>query len=75
MCLYWCLQSHEFSNLLLAILNNKHTTQSYRQHAYYVDLTFREGVDLQVAIHTLRESDQQGKEAGFNQEELDQMVR
>lgn len=42
---------------------------------YYVDLTLREGVDLQSAIHTAREIDQQSKQAGFNQEALDQMAR
>lgn len=71
MCSYSCLQSHKFSNLLLAIVNNKRTTQSYRQPVYYVDLTLREGVDLQFALHTAREIDQQGKQVGFNQEALD----
>lgn len=75
MCSYSCLQSHKFSNLLLVILNNKCTTQSYRQPVYYVDLTLREGVDLQSAIQTAREIDQQSKQAGFNQEALDAMVR
>lgn len=40
-----------------------------------MDLTLREGVDLQSAIHTAREIDQQSNQAGFNQEALDQMAR
>ncbi|MFS1996052.1 hydrolase or metal-binding protein [Acinetobacter baumannii] len=56
-------------------LRGKSTTQSYRQPVYYVDLTLREGVDLQSAIYTAREIDQQSKQAGFNQEALDQMAR
>nr|WP_286731046.1 hypothetical protein [Acinetobacter sp. UBA1297] len=35
----------------------------------------REGIDLQSAIHTAREIDQQSKQAGFDQEALDQMAR
>jgi hypothetical protein len=51
------------------------TTQSYRQPVYYVDLTLREGVDLQSAIQTAKEIDQQGKQAGFDQAALDQIAR
>ena len=40
-----------------------------------MDLTLREGVDLQSVIHTAREIDQQSRQAGFNQEALDQMAR
>ncbi|YCO59937.1 hydrolase or metal-binding protein [Acinetobacter calcoaceticus] len=35
----------------------------------------REGVDLQSALQTVKEIDQQSEQAGFNQETLDQMVR
>ncbi|MCZ3154017.1 MULTISPECIES: hydrolase or metal-binding protein [Acinetobacter] len=72
---------HAASNGLLSCLplqltlRGKSTTQSYRQPVYYVDLTLREGVDLQSAIHTAREIDQQSKQSGFNQEALDQMAR
>ena len=72
---------HAASNGLLSCLplqltlRGKSTTQSYRQPVYYVDLTLRDGVDLQSAIHTAREIDQQSKQAGFNQEALDQMAR
>lgn len=72
---------HAASNGLLSCLplqltlRGKSTTQSYRQPVYYVDLTLREGVDLQSAIHTAREIDQQSKQAGFNQEALDHMAR
>ena len=72
---------HAASNGLLSCLplqltlRGKSTTQSYRQPVYYVDLTLREGVDLQSAIYTAREIDQQSKHARFNQEALDQMAR
>jgi hypothetical protein len=72
---------HAASNGLLSCLplqltlRGKSTTQSYRTPVYYVDLTLRDGVHLQEAIHTAREIDQQGKQAGFNQEALDQMAR
>jgi len=72
---------HAASNGLLSCLplqltlRGKSTTQSYRQPVYYVDLTLREGIDLQTAIQTAREIDQQSKQAGFNQEALDQMAR
>lgn len=72
---------HAASNGLLSCLplqltlRGKSTIQSYRQPVYYVDLTLREGVDLQSAIHTAREIDQQSKQAGFNQEALDQIAR
>ncbi|WP_435336879.1 hydrolase or metal-binding protein [Acinetobacter sp. LH3_13] len=56
-------------------LRGKSTTQSYRQPVYYVDLTLREGVDLQAAIQTAKEIDQLGKQAGFYQEALDHVAR
>ena len=56
-------------------LRGKSTTQSYRQPVYYVDLTLREGVDLQTAIQTAKEIDQQGEQAGFDQAALDQIAR
>ena len=72
---------HAASNGLLSCLplqltlRGKSTTQSYRQPVYYVDLTLRESIDFQSAIHTAREIDQQSKQAGFNQDALDQMAR
>lgn len=72
---------HAASNGLLSCLplqltlRGKSTTQSYRQPVYYVDLTLTDGVDLQSAIHTAREIDLKSKQAGFNQEALDQMAR
>ena len=42
---------------------------------YYVDLTLRDGTNLQEAIQTAKEIDQQSKQAGFNQNTLDQMAR
>ena len=46
-----------------------------RQPVYYVDLTLRDGIHLQEAIQTAKEIDQQSKQAGFNQNALDQMAR
>lgn len=72
---------HAASNGLLSCLplqltlRGKSTTQSYRTPVYYVDLTLREGIHLQEAIQTAHEINQQSKQAGFNQEALDQMAR
>lgn len=63
---------HAASNGLLSCLplqltlRGKSTTQSYRTPVYFVDLTLRGEVDLQSALHTAREIDQQCKQAGFN---------
>ena len=56
-------------------LRGKSTTQSYRTPVYYVDLTLRDGVNLQHAIQTAKDIDQQSKASGFNQHALDQMAR
>ena len=69
---------HAASNGLLSCLplqltlRGKSTTQSYRTPVYYVDLTLREGIHLQEAIHTAKEIDQKSKLSGFNQAALDQ---
>lgn len=42
---------------------------------YYVDLTLRDGTNLQQAIQMAKEIDQQSKAIGFNQTALDQMAR
>ena len=42
---------------------------------YYVDLTLRDGVNLQQAIQMAKDIDQQSKQSGFNQDALDQMAR
>ena len=42
---------------------------------YYVDLTLRDGVNLQHAIQMAKDIDQQSKNSGFNQQALDQMAR
>lgn len=57
------------------MLRGKSTTQSYRTPVYYVDLTLREGIHLQEALHTAKEIDQKSKLSGFNQAALDQMAR
>ena len=56
-------------------LRGKSTVQSYRTPVYYVDLTLRDGISLQDAIISAKEIDQQSKDAGFNQDALDQMAR
>lgn len=40
-----------------------------------MDLTLRDGVDFQSALHTIREIGQQSKQAGSNQNALDQIAR
>ena len=72
---------HAASNGLLSCLplqltlRGKSTTQSYRTPVYYVDLTLRDGVNLQQAIQVAKEIDQQSKTSGFNQQALDQVAR
>lgn len=72
---------HAASNGLLSCLplqltlRGKSTTQSYRTPVYYVDLTLRDGIQLQEAIQRAKEIDQQSKQVGFNQEALDQTAR
>ena len=72
---------HAASNGLLSCLplqltlRGKSTTQSYRTPVYYVDLTLRDGVNLQQAIQMAMDIDQQSKAAGFNQLALDQIAR
>lgn len=72
---------HAASNGLLSCLplqltlRGKSTTQSYRTPVYYVDLTLRDGVNLQQAIQMAQEIDQQIKQAGFNQNALDATAR
>ena len=69
---------HAASNGLLSCLRlqltlrGKSTIQSYRTPVYYVDLTLREGIQLQEAVHTAKEIDQKSKLSGFNQAALDQ---
>ena len=71
---------HAASNGLLSCLplqltlRGKSTTQSYRTPVYYVDLTLRDGVNLQHAIQMAKKIDQQSKASGFNQNALDQMA-
>jgi hypothetical protein len=72
---------HAASNGLLSCLplqltlRGKSTTQSYRTPVYYVDLTLKDGVNLQQAIQMATDIDQQSKQSGFNQNALDQMAR
>ena len=72
---------HAASNGLLSclplqlILRGKSTTQSYRTPVYYVDLTLRDGINLQQAIQMAQDIDQQSKAVGFNQNALDATAR
>ena len=72
---------HAASNGLLSCLplqltlRGKSTTQSYRTPVYYVDLTLRDGTNLQNAIQMAQEMDQQSKQSSFNQSALDQIAR
>ncbi len=56
-------------------LRGKSTTQSYRTPIYYVDLTLRDGINLQEAITSAKQIDQQSKAAGFYQEAVDHVAR
>ncbi|ENU91283.1 hypothetical protein F971_03190 [Acinetobacter vivianii] len=56
-------------------LRDKSTTQSYRTPIYYVDLTLRDGTNLQDAISSAKQIDEQSKTAGFYQEALDHVAR
>lgn len=56
-------------------LRGKSTTQSYRTPIYYVDLTLRDDVNLQDAISSAKQIDEQSKAAGFYQEALDYVAR
>lgn len=56
-------------------LRGKSTTQSYRTPIYYVDLTLRDGINLQDAINSAKQIDEQSKAAGFYQEALDHVAR
>ncbi|MFP0375172.1 hydrolase or metal-binding protein, partial [Acinetobacter nosocomialis] len=56
-------------------LRGKSTTQSYRTPIYYVDLTLRDGINLQEAITSAKQIDGQSKTAGFYQEALDHVAR
>ncbi|MEN3968145.1 hydrolase or metal-binding protein [Acinetobacter sp. BWR-L5] len=72
---------HAASNGLLSclplqlILRGKSTTLSYRTPVYYVDLTLRDGINLQQAMQMATDIDQQSKQSGFNQTALDQMAQ
>ncbi|MCH7290188.1 hydrolase or metal-binding protein [Acinetobacter sp. ANC 3926] len=60
---------------LQLILRGKSTTQSYRTPIYYVDITLRDGINLQEAIISAKQIDEQSKTAGFYQEALDHVAR
>ncbi len=64
-----------FSCLSLQFLRCKSTSQSYRTPIYYVDLTLRDGTNLQEAIVSAKQIDEASKVAGFYQEALDHVAR
>ncbi|NAS03615.1 recombination directionality factor [Acinetobacter haemolyticus] len=76
LCYYHAASGHLLSCLPLQLtLRGKSTTQSYRTPIYYVDLTLRDGINLQEAITAARQMDEQSKAAGFYQEVLDHVAR
>lgn len=56
-------------------LRGKSTTQSFRTAIYYVDLVVGHGMTLQEAIRDAQQLDAQRREAGFDQDALDQAAR
>lgn len=56
-------------------LRGKSTTMSFRSAIYYVDLVIRSGLTLEQAIVEARVLDQARKDAGFDQEALDEAAR
>lgn len=56
-------------------LRGKSTTMSFRSAIYYVDLVVRSGLTLEQAIAQAREVDQNRRDAGFDQEALDEAAR
>ncbi len=72
---------HAASNGILSCLTlqltlrGKSTIQSYRTPAYFVDLTLRDGVNLQEAITSAKQINEQSKAVGFYQEALDHVAR
>lgn len=52
-------------------LRGKSTTLSHRAAIYYVDLTIREGMTLEVAIAEARQNDSRRKAGGYDQVALD----
>lgn len=72
---------HAASNGILSFLplqltlRGKSTIQSYRTLVYFVDLTLRDGVNLQEAITSAKQINEQSKAAGLYQEALDHVAR
>ena len=78
-CPPWA-KGHKSGDLLSCLplqltLRGKSTTQSYRTPIYYVDLTLRDGVNLQEAIVSAKQIEEQSKAVGFYQEALDYIAR
>lgn len=56
-------------------LRGKSTVQSHRTPIYYVDLTIREGITLEDAIHQAQETHDRREKGGFDQQALDQTAK
>jgi hypothetical protein len=56
-------------------LRGKSTTMSYHTAIYYVDLVVREGMKLEEAIAEAKALDAKRKDAGFDQQALDEAAR
>lgn len=56
-------------------IRGKSTTQSHRSAIYYVDLTVREGVTLEQSIVEAKNTNDQRKQSGYDQDALDQAGR
>jgi hypothetical protein len=54
-----------FMSAIATHLRGKSTTQSYRTPIYYVDLTLRDGTNLQEAITSAKQMDEQVKQQDF----------
>ena len=56
-------------------ISDKSTSKSYRTPIYYVDLTLRDGINLQEAISSAKQISERTQAAGFYQEALDHVAR
>ncbi|MDO6562635.1 hydrolase or metal-binding protein [Amphritea sp. 1_MG-2023] len=70
------ISDNKLACLPLALrLRGKSTRQSHGTPIYYVDITLREGMDLEEALAKTQQMALDRHEVGFNQEALDQAAR
>lgn len=55
-------------------LRGKSTRQSHGSSIYYVDITIRSGTTINEALEQAKKTEQERKEAGFDQDALDKIV-